>query len=98
VLERVYQMQLIRRLKHEFPGLVVLKNDPNYIQGFPDLTLLHFDRWGVLETKPSLDAPFQPNQEYYLDLLNGMSFGRVIAPENEVEIVHELYQSFSAPR
>lgn len=98
MLERVFQLLLIRRIKIDLPGSVVLKNDPNYIQGFPDLTILFATRWGVLEVKPHLDAPFQPNQEYYLEKLGRMSYAGVICPENEEEVLRELYESLTAPR
>ena len=62
-LERDYQARIIRKLKVVFPGCIVLKNDPNYIQGFPDLTILYKSKWAVLETKRSLKAPFQPSQK-----------------------------------
>lgn len=98
MLERTFQIVLIRRIKADLRGSVVLKNDPNYIQGFPDLTILFGHRWGVLEVKPHLEAPFQPNQEYYLEMLGAMSYAGVICPENEEEILRELYESLTAPR
>lgn len=49
--ENIYQRSLIKRLKEEFPGCIILKNDPNYIQGIPDLLLLVGDRWFALEAK-----------------------------------------------
>ena len=39
--ESAFQAKLIREIKKRFPGAIVLKNDPNYIQGFPDLTVLY---------------------------------------------------------
>ena len=35
-----FQSKLIKEIKTIFPGSFVLKNDPNYIQGFPDLLIL----------------------------------------------------------
>ena len=39
-LESKYQKELIRKLQDIFKGCIVVKNDPNYIQGIPDLLIL----------------------------------------------------------
>ncbi len=62
--EGTYQRKLIEKLEILFPGCIVLKNDPTYIQGFPDLTIFFGDRWATLEVKASAVSPQQPNQEY----------------------------------
>lgn len=98
MLENNFQSKLIKELKEMFPGCVVLKNDPNYIQGFPDLTILYFNKWAVLECKKSEDEPCQPNQPYYVDKLDGMSFSRFIYPENKEEVLYELQQAFQPRR
>lgn len=89
-LERDYQAGLIRRIKDRFSGCFVLKNDPNYIQGILDLTVLIEDFWAMLEVKISAKAPIQANQEYYVELLDGMSFAAFIYPENEEEVLDAL--------
>ena len=98
MLESRYQALLIKRLEGMFPGIVILKNDTDYLQGFPDLTLLWQRYWAVLEVKARLDAPFQPNQEWYLQELDAMSFASVICPDNEEEVLHELEQAFRSGR
>ena len=95
-LERDFQSGLIKELKQLFPGCVVLKNDSSYIQGIPDLLVLFNDRWAMLEVKRSSSASHRPNQEYYVDLLDKMSFSRFICPENKEEVLHELEQSFES--
>lgn len=92
--ENKYQAKLIVELKKIFPGCVVLKNDPNYIQGFPDLTVFYRNRWACLEVKKDGKASHQPNQDYYVRYLNDMSFARFINPENEKEVLRELQQAF----
>ena len=92
--ENKFQSNLIRELKVRFPGCIILKNDPNYIQGFPDLTILWNERWAVLECKASKDSPRRPNQEYYVDLLNSMSFSDFIYPENKQEVLDDLERTF----
>lgn len=96
MLERHYQRGLIKRIKELLPGCFVLKNDPNYIQGIPDLTILYRDRWALLEVKRS-EAEYlkdqQPNQDWYVNRLNEMSFSAFIFPENEREVLDALQQA-----
>ena len=73
---------------------MILKNDSNYIQGIPDLLLLFKNRWAMLECKKTVSSARRPNQEYYVEKLNGMSFARFICPENKEEILGELKQAF----
>lgn len=93
-LERDFQAKLIKELKSIFPGCIVLKNDSSYIQGIPDLLVLYRDKWASLEVKRSRTASHRPNQSYYVDLMDEMSFSRFICPENKEEVLHELEQAF----
>ena len=99
MLERDFQAQLIQDLKRLFPGCIVSKMDPNYIQGFPDLLILYRKNWAVLECKKDEKAyrksvVHYPNQPYYVSLLDNMSFARFIYPENKEEVLYELQQAF----
>lgn len=94
--ESDFQAALIRKIKERFPGAIVLKNDPNYIQGFPDLTVFWKDKWAVLECKKSEKAAKRPNQEYYVRLTNNMSFGRFVFPENEEDVLSELQHAWQS--
>ena len=96
MLENSFQSKLIKELKALFPGCIVMKNDPDYIQGIPDLTILYKNKWAALECKKSMRAKKQPNQEYYVGRMNKMSFSRFICPENKEEILNELQQSFKS--
>lgn len=89
-LEAKYQAELIEKLKIRFPGIFILKNDPTYCQGIPDLLLLRGKKWAFLECKRSVLAPHRPNQDYYIEMLNLMSFASFIYPENEEEVIHGL--------
>jgi len=97
-LESQFQARLIKELKRLFPGCIVLKNDPNYLQGMPDLTILYKTYWAVLEVKRSADEPRRPNQEYYVDLLNDMSFAAIIYPENKLDVLDALSHAFGVGR
>lgn len=92
--ENEFQSKLIKELKERFPGAIVLKTDPNYIQGFPDLLILWRKHWGALECKRKEKAHRQPNQEFYVDILNQMSFAKFIEPNNKEEVLHAMEQSF----
>lgn len=95
MLESKFQSKLIRRIKDEFPGCIVLKNDPTYLQGIPDLTIFYKDTWATLEVKKSANASHQPNQDYYVDKMNQMSYAAFIFPENEDEVMAELQNHFN---
>lgn len=95
MLERDFQSKLIRELKEMFPGCIVLKSDPGYLQGLPDLLVLYRDKWASLECKKIAKAKRQANQEYYVNKMNAMSFSRFICPENKENVLHELQQAFS---
>ena len=94
--ENAYQKGLIRRLKRRFPGCEVLKNDSQYRQGILDLTIFWGPLWAMLEVKASLDSPFRPNQEYYIELFNKMGFAAPICPENEEEVLAALEEAFAS--
>ena len=90
MLENKFQASLIRELKNEFPGCIVMKNDSSYIQGVPDLLVLHKDKWASLEVKRSSNASHQPNQDYYVDKMNNMGFSRFVYPENKDNVMTDL--------
>lgn len=94
MLERDYQKILIEKLECMFPGCFILKNDAGYLQGVPDLLILHGDRWAMLEVKVSKTSKVQPNQPHYVELLNGMSFAAFIYPSNEQEVLDALSRAF----
>lgn len=97
-LERDFQAKLIKELKNIFPGCIVMKNDSSYIQGIPDLLILFKDKWATLENKKCKNANKQPNQEYYVNLMDKMSFSKFIYPENKDEVLNELGKFFNEGR
>lgn len=98
MLENRYQAELIKRLRIRFPDCVILKNDSAYMPGVPDLILLWHDRWAMLEVKKSSTARERPNQRYYVEQLDEMSFAAFIYPENEEEVLDEIQRAFSTRR
>lgn len=91
--ESAYQAGLIRRIRSRFPGCVVLKNDASYRQGVPDLIVLYGPRWGMLEVKGRANFRSEPNQDWYVDTLDEMSFAAYIHPSNEDEVLNALQRS-----
>lgn len=91
-LERDFQPEVVKRIKNEFPGCIIVKNDANYKQGIPDLLILFRDKWAALEVKKTEPGPsdYRPNQEWYIELLNEMSYASVIYPENFERVIDDL--------
>ncbi len=96
MLESNFQANLIEELKQRFPRCIVTKNDPRYIQGIPDLMIFWKDKWAALECKKGASAKKQPNQDYYIEQMNEMSFARFICPENKEDVLYELQQAFGS--
>ena len=94
--ESEFQKEVKEDLKTMFDGCMVLKTDPTDIQGIPDLLILYRDKWASLECKKSRNAPKRPNQEYYVNKMNHMSFSRFICPENKEEVLNELRDVFES--
>lgn len=96
--ENEFQSKLIKEIENRFEGCIVLKNDSSYIQGFPDLTILYKDKWATLECKKEEKSSKRPNQPYYVELTNNMSFSRFIEPSNKEEVLNELQKAFGIRR
>ena len=92
--ESEFQKNLKEELKTMFPGCIVTKMDSSNIQGIPDLLILYKNKWATLENKRHSKAEHQPNQDYYVDKMNKMSFSRFIYPENKDEVLDELQKFF----
>lgn len=96
--ESEFQSNLIKEIKTLFPGCIVLKNDPDYLQGFPDLLILFGKAWAALECKRSAKAHHQPNQDYYIHKLGLMSYANFISPENKEAVLNELSEALKSCR
>lgn len=93
-LESGFQDKLRDELKTLFPGCMIFKMDQ--IQGIPDLLVLYKNMWASLECKKSARAKRRPNQEYYVRLMDEMSFSRFIYPENKEEVLNDLSKAFKS--
>lgn len=94
--ENKFKQNLKKEIDAMFPGCMQFDLDPNDLNGIPDLLILYKDKWASLECKRETKASHRPLQDYYVDLMNQMSFSRIIFPENKEEVLNELQQSFSS--
>ena len=92
--ESKFQAELIKELKKIFPGCVVLKNDAEYLQGIPDITILYKDKWAMLECKKGANEKHRPLQDDYVERLNEMSYSSFVFPENKREVMEDLQRLF----
>lgn len=97
-LENKFKTDLCREIEEIFPGSIVIHLDPNEYQGIPDILILYKNKWAALEGKRSAKAHHQPNQDYYVDIMNKMSFSAFIYPENKEEVLRDLQRAFGISR
>lgn len=96
--ERTYQRELINRVRELIPGCVILKNDPSFLQGVPDILILFKDRWAMLEVKRKPNSLRRPNQAYHVAAFAAMSFAAFINPDNEEDVLNDLQSAFGLAR
>ena len=96
--ESDFQGKLIKEIEDRLPGCIVMKNDPNYIQGIPDLTILYKNKWAVLECKKSKNEKRRPNQEHYIRTMNEMSYASLVYPENKEEVLDAIQRALQPSR
>ena len=97
--ESKFQAKLIKDIKERLPDCIVLKNDPTYLQGIPDLTVFNNDKWATLEVKKSANASHQPNQDYYVNKANELGqYGSFIYPQNKTEVYNGIQETFASKR
>ena len=96
--ESDFQGDLIKEIKRRLPGAIVTKLDAKHIQGLPDLLILYKSKWAALECKESENSIHRPNQDYYVNLMNNMSFAAFIFPGNEEEVLNDLQRALESGR
>jgi hypothetical protein len=94
-LESKFQRDTLDEIERMFPGCIILKND---VQGYPDRLILWRDKWAMLEFKRSSRAELQPNQQYWVDYFNELSFAAFIFPEKSEEVLDDLQRAFQSRR
>lgn len=98
MLENKFKTKLVKEIKSRFEGSEVFHLNPFEKQGIPDLLILYKNKWAALEGKKDEGASKRPNQDYYVDKFNKMSFARFISPENKEVVLNELDEAFRAKR
>lgn len=98
MLESEFKSRVFERLRFLFPGVQLIHNDEQFQQGIPDTLVLWYEHWAMLEFKKSRTARRQPNQPYFVDLYDRMSFAAFIYPENEEEVLRDLQEAFGTIR
>lgn len=88
--ESKFQSDLIKYLKAKYIDIFILKQNSQIIQGFPDLLLLYKNKWAALEVKSNKNYSTQPNQNFYINHLNELSYASFIYPENIDSVLYEL--------
>lgn len=96
MLESNFKQKLIAELKERFPKCDIVFLSPENYQGIPDLAIFWKDKWAMLEGKREEDAPVRPNQRYWVDHFNKMSFCSFIYPENKEEVLNALERAFKS--
>lgn len=97
-LENAYKRGLKKRIRDLLPGCEILDLDPERRQGILDMLVLYGPHWAMLEVKKSADASIRPNQAYYVEYFDEMSFAAFIYPENEDEVLNALQSTFLSGR
>ena len=91
-LESGFQDKLRKDIKAKLPGCMIFKMDQ--VQGITDLLVLYKNKWASLQNKKNVNAKHQPNQDYYVNKMNDMSFARFVYPENKDLVLEELEHHF----
>lgn len=96
--ETKFERELMKDLEDLLPGCMIFKLDSADYQGIPDRLILFRNIWFSLEVKESADAEHQPNQDWYVDSMNRMSFAAFVYPENKEETIRAICRTFGIGR
>ena len=94
--ETAFERAFVKKLARIFPGCIILKGQSAQLQGIPDRLVIWRNRWAFLEFKRSKTAVRQPNQEWYVGMLNDWSYASFVYPENEEQVLNEIQQALGA--
>lgn len=98
MLENKFKTEFCKELSSRFPGCMIFHLDPNEVQGAPDLLVLYKDKWAALEGKKNKRAAHRPNQDYYVNRMNEMSYASFVYPENKEDVLNGLQSAFCPER
>jgi hypothetical protein len=98
-LESDFKARVVKHIREELlPGCILTMGNSASLQGIPDVFIVYHDKWAMLEFKKTANAVHQPNQDYYVDMLNDWSFAAFIFPENAEDVLHALEQALRPRR
>lgn len=98
-LESGFKARVVEYIREELlPGCILTTGNSASLQGIPDVFIVYYDKWAMLEFKRAYNSPHRPNQPYYVELLNDWSFAAFIYPENEEEVLSGLEQALRPRR
>lgn len=95
-LESEFELATCKEIEQELPGCIILKNDAKKQQGILDRVVFYEDRYAFLEFKRASKSERQPNQEYFVERLDKMSFAAFIEPGNKEEVLDGLFSTLRA--
>ena len=71
MLENKFKTKPIKEIRERLPGAIVLHINPPP-QGLPDPLVLNRERWAALEGYTETNSSHRPNQDYWIEKMNGM--------------------------
>lgn len=95
-LEKKFKNDFLSDIQEQYPDCMIMPM--NHVQGIPDTLILYKNKWAALEFKKFSRAKRQPNQPYYVQLMDDMSFSRFVYPENRQEVMNDIQKSFRTAR
>lgn len=96
MLESNFKQILIKKIKEQFEGCQIVFLSPENFQGIPDIAIFYKNKWAMLEGKKNEKASIRPNQKYWIEEFNKMSYASFIYPENMEVVLSELEQAFKS--
>lgn len=98
MIEKDFETQVVSNLQKRYPGSFVIKVNPHFIQGFPDRIFLYYNFWAAFDTKIAANSQKQPNQTYYIETLDKLSFATFVHPDNEMEFYNDIQRALEVRR
>lgn len=94
--ESAYRLDLCNRISTILPDCIIIKLPADQYQGIPDLLILFENKWAMLEVKMSENSVHEPNQDWYVEHCNEMSYASFIWPDIEDAILAELVEKLGS--